>query len=991
MSTELRDQSTVLLYDTIIVNQLVDLEFGTREECIKASLLATNCNDIDDVAEQLLMITQQSRNEDIFPKTEQKKSKIPYTKTMEDYDPYTMSKETAMELSPLIDIGYHFDELVTAFHLAKGSQEGALAYLQKNGAQPNNLNEQMETDESKHGDSHCTILQRLKQRLDHYSHSNQTIDSYDASRMLFDHLHVVKVHSSEEDERERMGICDIQKCLIFRRNYRNRDELKDSNKRRDMYNQHTNPKDVAFYQIIDKIHCHYFHRDDVGNGVPEWEINNIQDEEQKQNNDDVVIPINHRMKKMSKLILKKRVRRNIDILKNRNIGRFQLSQQPQEDNAGKMYKFGYQFIYGLKHENAVETLPDDADFDDIFANDEIYHDYTADDAIKVDPKYMSFKEELLKNAIYVMTKEQFDSELIKGETHFNSQYRKFHLDSNESWHLMTVHNILSIMIYCNYDILQCEFSKTYRENTEQHNEFYHLGKYLKQTVHTFGQRLNNCHKCYHGINDVLWFPAYIENIYCYGPLSTTSSLAVAINFANSNGLVVQFTLESLMVETKPNFFATSWLSDYSSEKEKLFIQNYLPLGIENITDVSLGFEYAVILKVLKAINTLYISNDQKIWISALIELQISYTLPDNHREFNLTVSALGRQMVNQYFSEVKSFEIVIDDAATHCIKKMLMNEQTGFVPSLYLINIAFPKIEEIYITSLKPSPINLSSNLMDTILLQVQNDANSLQKITIWVNSKSELSIADAMSEYQHKFMEFGYFVQYRRWENDEILIQRKEKSMIQLMENSLSGMNEIDHRSIEYSYEFNVDNNIRSLLQRLIQNRLSDDVKQDTDVDNQIVKAFDEHCESLETINVFWKIFNAEKNKYVSQLLCRNDLEWLDLGAFSTLFPNVNTISIWDAKLDVATMQSVYKYLLKQNVMDPTATGTVLQEINIIPSIGNSELTIYSALQIYHEHFKGIKSQIMSIEHKMHVSRGIHPRNGNWCFEMMKTRKQKK
>ncbi len=44
------------------------------------------------------------------------------------------------------------------------------------------------------------------------------------------------------------------------------------------------------------------------------------------------------------------------------------------------------------------------------------------------------------------------------------------------------------MIYCKFDGLQYEFSKTYRDKYGiVHESFYFLGKYLKESIHNFGR------------------------------------------------------------------------------------------------------------------------------------------------------------------------------------------------------------------------------------------------------------------------------------------------------------------------------------------------------------------------------------------------------------------------------------------------------------------------------------------------------------------------
>eukprot|EP01084_Bolivina_argentea_P307021 530609_1 len=142
---------------------------------------------------------------------------------------------------------------------------------------------------------------------------------------------------------------------------------------------------------------------------------------------------------------------------------------------------------------------------------------------------------------------------------------------------MEIQHVQSLMIYCNFDELQNEFSKTYREfSGMNHNNFYYWGKYLKQSIHRYGTKMvdSDIQSVYHGIGETLLFPQITGElgigmkIYC--PLSTSSSLLVATNFTNNNGgLIIEFGHASCAAK----YFPVSWLSDYGNESELLFIQN----------------------------------------------------------------------------------------------------------------------------------------------------------------------------------------------------------------------------------------------------------------------------------------------------------------------------------------------------------------------------------------------------------------------------------
>eukprot|EP01084_Bolivina_argentea_P028948 53768_1 len=80
----------------------------------------------------------------------------------------------------------------------------------------------------------------------------------------------------------------------------------------------------------------------------------------------------------------------------------------------------------------------------------------------------------------------------------------------QTYNSFTVQHLLSLMIYCNWTKLQYQFSKTYRQikcNETKHNvkkrhsNYFWLGKYLKDSVNRFGDRVvtTNIKKLYHGI------------------------------------------------------------------------------------------------------------------------------------------------------------------------------------------------------------------------------------------------------------------------------------------------------------------------------------------------------------------------------------------------------------------------------------------------------------------------------------------------------------
>eukprot|EP01084_Bolivina_argentea_P267127 453359_1 len=191
--------------------------------------------------------------------------------------------------------------------------------------------------------------------------------------------------------------------------------------------------------------------------------------------------------------------------------------------------------------------------------------------------------------------------------------------------------ILLSLIYCNWDTLQYEFSKTYRVNIWSHEEFYHLGKNLTISINKFGSKLHASAdvKCYHGINVQLSFPVYIGQNKNNGPLSTTTSFEVALNFANYRGLIVEFSDSCGFSKS----YSMQWLSDWTNEKEHLFMQNPGRLQIQNIANVSEGTDYHIIIHALRHIDEIMRStnwnNDSAKQMKYLIHAIISDTSVSN--------------------------------------------------------------------------------------------------------------------------------------------------------------------------------------------------------------------------------------------------------------------------------------------------------------------------------------------------------------------------
>eukprot|EP01084_Bolivina_argentea_P268722 456528_1 len=170
------------------------------------------------------------------------------------------------------------------------------------------------------------------------------------------------------------------------------------------------------------------------------------------------------------------------------------------------------------------------------------------DCIVVKAKYVDLKEEMTQNkyldqiASSLLSNAQYKNEYEKAKAHWHSSWRK------KKYSNISVDHLFALMIYCNFDDLSYEFSKTYRQSSgHQHSNFYHLGRLLKQAVLQHGTCIKDgvVKEFHHGVNRSL-VPTEIvgklgKGISIYCPLSTSASKTVAIRFTDNNkGIVMTF-------------------------------------------------------------------------------------------------------------------------------------------------------------------------------------------------------------------------------------------------------------------------------------------------------------------------------------------------------------------------------------------------------------------------------------------------------------------
>ena len=448
------------------------------------------------------------------------------------------------------------------------------------------------------------------QNLNKHSMTNQQNQSistilkqaeYDALAILNDYHHLINNHSFDIVYKHLTNKCnDINKCKPLRRNHRDRRE----HNLKDLYLSGST-EEIKVQQLIDMLHSYYLHSYDLGFKIDRNEYNAILQESKKTKEeyefDDEIDGKSVNIHTKQKLLSRNRERvrgvitgfdrivRNTKFISdfgyndddNKNIDGDDIKrQQPKRQS---LYDFGIKYNY-YDHKNEYF----------------------------VTPKYKTLKQELIElisfedwKVLYVKSKDYYNSDYAKSLTafkHFNQteNYGEIYEGSQ-----IAITHIIAMMVYCNYDNTQYQFSKTYRKSDinestesliEQHSVYGNLGRLLFECVHIFGFRTGPKDTFYHGINQCMLF---LSTVACIkSPLSTSSSFNVALNFATrsigdilseNQGIILKLTGKSW---DTMKYFDCSWLSSFPQEKELFFIGNDCPFYFASIIDVELSKDYS---------------------------------------------------------------------------------------------------------------------------------------------------------------------------------------------------------------------------------------------------------------------------------------------------------------------------------------------------------------------------------------------------------------
>ena len=216
-------------------------------------------------------------------------------------------------------------------------------------------------------------------------------------------------------------------------------------------------------------------------------------------------------------------------------------------------------------------------------------------------KFRDLKEEALESGHCSLT--QFDAMVFKAEELMKCKKVKALKAEDMRGHarhygiedgaVITARHIQSVLLYTDFSKLCSIFSGTFRaahlgESVEsiksRNSSWFEMSKLLRETVECFGNRKHQeTGPFYCGVNRLMLVSSF--GIRLCSPTSTSKSLAVAIRFADTQGIVMRYNNESANLR----FFDCSYVSAFTEESERLFFGGDYRTRVESVLVID-GFK-----------------------------------------------------------------------------------------------------------------------------------------------------------------------------------------------------------------------------------------------------------------------------------------------------------------------------------------------------------------------------------------------------------------
>eukprot|EP01083_Nonionella_stella_P200038 732998_1 len=752
---------------------------------------------------------------------------------------------------------------------------------------------------------------KVKEAMDHYHHLIYQHNSDGEYEFM---------HRYISDHCERCQ--SVRECDKIRRTYRDRSVFLNDNESSDAIDEQDEKRcltDAVYLEIMDTMHCHFYHCFDLGYRM--HSKNRITEHKSASGHTDDVGP-----QERAILTHNASTSNSSNSLPSININRQhnQIFVTNPFVEKEEMYSYGFRFAYrGRGHK----------------------------DDVSVTSKYDDLKEEVTQNSICHLTMAQFKHVSKKAAIHLRSRHHKTFYRN----HFPFKHkDIIIFMIYCNFTAFSYEFSKTYRENYgRNHNEFYWMGFGLREALQWHYNPIKEGKMFYHGVNcRKLMFPYKNKGINIFCPLSTSSSLQVALQFTNkNNGLIVEF--EAAGPHTV--CFSTAWLSRYPSEREYLFMN--LPnwgdldkecLCIWNIRDPCDGFQYRIVLQTERYMDSVLFDVDiasDHTMITEEIRMLIRQIVSERS-SISMTVTPYADAMLTEYFNNKVTVKVSIESVHQMKWKNCeplfdLLYHDTRI--DLSLIFSLFPNMEKMVVMFDNWNRAICDNLIKDTMELC---KASRLKIKEIWFGSVDSSGncvqfLSNIVDEYTVPLRKQSLFIVVK----ENVTFDVDDGSRIKIKQIATIDPN-YAHKALTYQSQFNgvlvglLAYQDETFVRYVIRERKKIHFK---DVDDQIVNLMAEridakrqHLHTFDTNEILWNglavihqsAFNflckglCTLHVYPNSLLLKLMLHRetserngrINFGDILELFVHLDTVAVVDIVLDEFVFDDILQALKKSS-----------------------------------------------------------------------------
>eukprot|EP01084_Bolivina_argentea_P234292 394439_1 len=639
------------------------------------------------------------------------------------------------------------------------------------------------------------------------------IQNYETVSLLNDFNHLLTIHSSDfEDiynilikQSHHMKVCDISKCSIRQRNYRNRTMYtKNEELLNNLYfNDGESGINVIKLQLMDRIHCYYFHTFDIGYKLPRKQINRIMSicSETKQNDDIDSSILDAYATEIHKLI----GNNNIDSDFKQVNDKFILNDNVYVN--AELYQYGFRYFYWDFYKNN-RHLHDSAHpmFGVMMITDPpanvasripkanrwgtLGHFY-------ISLKFSNLKQELTQNPIFHVSITQFLHLVQKAEQHIKTDMARELTSVRKARSKcygiqfgspLKIDHLVAMMAHCNHTVLQFKFGETFRlknkdetdsELKERHRNFYWLGRLLRECTECYGMK-KGPNKMYHGVNKYFMYPSIFATIKC--PLSTTLDYSVAVNFSTNSGMIWELFVHTVAIaenfdnnDQRKLCFDCRWLSDYVNEQEVFFIGGLPTFTFTSILEATTGTNYCNYLEALYLITDCMANDDYPLFwgnkksetiqqIAARLlmhELYRYYPNNKNAHEFKSCPDYFKDVLHHTCLSMTKIF-FTEDFFPSHRYKmhEYLFEYSGGWV-NIDMVTTLFPNIWFIYYYGgTKPLSFFTQPLIYHSILNFIRKNKCTKKRlycIEVCINSKYVKDIGQHIMQYKRCFKSRGW------------------------------------------------------------------------------------------------------------------------------------------------------------------------------------------------------------------------------------------